>query len=91
MADAFDKTSTFKSLVQDKTSTSSFSPPGKLVDRYTSKGRDYEVWCGELTDQAVQLLLERMQIFVSFFVEGGTPLVLDDQEWTLARWRVFFV
>ena len=28
---------------------------------------------------------------ISFFIEGGTPLLLDDQDWTLARWRVYFV
>lgn len=32
-----------------------------------------------------------MQVFISFFIEGGTPLELEDQEWTLARWRVYFV
>lgn len=61
------------------------------MDSYISKGRSYEIWCAELTDLATRVLLERMQIFVSFFIEGGTLLLLDDQEWTLARWRVFFV
>ena len=32
-----------------------------------------------------------MQIFISFFIEGGTPLLLDDAEWTVALWKVFFV
>ena len=39
----------------------------------------------------VQQLVERLQIMISLFIEGGTPLLLDDQEWTLARWRVYFV
>lgn len=36
-------------------------------------------------------MLSRMQIFISFFIEGGTPLSLDDAEWTMALWQVFFV
>ena len=32
-----------------------------------------------------------MQILISLFIEGGTPLELEDQEWTLARWQVYFV
>lgn len=77
--------------MQDDDSAASFKPPGTLSSKYSVKGRQYEIWCAELTDPAVQTLLERMQIFVSFFIEGGTYLALDDQEWTLARWRVFFV
>lgn len=90
--DAFEKPSTYTDGMQkENTSGKKFNPPGKLVESYTSKGRSYEIWCAELTDLATRVLLERMQIFVSFFIEGGTPLLLNDQEWTLARWRVFFV
>ena len=32
-----------------------------------------------------------MQILIPLFIEGGLPLELEDQEWTLARWRVYFV
>ncbi|MCJ1319997.1 histone acetyltransferase 1 [Xylographa vitiligo] len=88
---AFQKSSSFKTRVQEDASASIFTPPGKLIESYTSRGRNFEIWCGEPTDAPVRLLLERMQIFISFFIEGGTPLLLDDQEWTLARWRVFFV
>jgi histone acetyltransferase 1 len=44
-----------------------------------------------LIDPAVKELIRRVQILVSFFIEGGTPLELDDEEWTQARWRVFFL
>ena len=81
----------FEAEIQDNPGTSSFQPPGKLAESYSSKGRNYEIWCGELTDPAVRVLLDRMQIFVSFFIDGGTPIFLEDEEWTLARWRVFFV
>lgn len=68
-----------------------FKPPGELIDSYTSKERNYEIWSGELTDPAVQEIMSRMQIFTSFFIEGGMPLDLGDEEWTQARWRVFFL
>lgn len=32
-----------------------------------------------------------MQVLVSLFIEAGTPLETDDPEWTLDRWRVYFV
>ena len=87
----FEKVGTFNSHIQNDTSASSFKPPGELLETYTSKGRNFEIWSGELTDATVQRLVERIQIMVSFFIEGGTPLLLDDQDWTLARWRVYFV
>ena len=91
MLESFAKVSTFNSAVQNDVAAKSFKPPGDLLEHYTSKGRKFEIWCGELTDPAVRKILERMQVFISFFIEGGTPLDLDDAEWTLARWRVFFV
>ncbi len=35
--------------------------------------------------------IDRMQIFVSFFIEAGTPLNTTDADWTLDRWIVYFV
>ncbi len=32
-----------------------------------------------------------MQIFISFFIEAGTPLNTADADWTLDRWTVYFV
>ena len=91
MTDAFGKTSTFKSKVKSDESAKNFRPPGTLLESYSRRSRNYEIWSAELTDPAVQLLLGRMQIFVSFFIEAGTPIPLKDQEWSTARWRVFFL
>lgn len=87
----FEKVGAFNSYIQNDTSASSFKPPGDLLETYTSKGRNFEIWSGELTDPTVQRLVERIQIMISFLIEGGTALLLDDQDWTLARWRVYFV
>jgi histone acetyltransferase 1 len=44
-----------------------------------------------LADLAVQQMLKRIQILVSFFIEGGTPLDLRETEEALKRWTVFFL
>ncbi|MCJ1223445.1 histone acetyltransferase 1 [Toensbergia leucococca] len=88
---SFEKVASFNAQVQNDPSAKDFRPPGKKIHTYISRNRKFEIWCGELTDPAVQDIIERMQIFVSFFIEGGTPLALDDQDWTIARWRVFFI
>lgn len=89
--ETFEKTGSFDTQLQNDSSARNFRPPGELLENYTSRGRDFEIWCGELTDPAVRQILGRMQILISFFIEGGTPLELNDQEWTLARWRIYFV
>ena len=91
MVDAFGKTPSFKSKVKSDETAKNFRPPGTLLESYSRQGHKYEIWSAELTDPAVQLLLERMQIFVSFFIEAGTPIPLKDQEWSTARWRVFLL
>ena len=91
MIDAFGKTLSFKSTIKSDDTAKNFRPPGTLLETYSRRGRNYEIWSAELTDPAVQLLLERMQIFISFFIEAGTPIPLKDHEWSTARWRVFFL
>ncbi|KAL9632379.1 MAG: hypothetical protein Q9164_005353 [Protoblastenia rupestris] len=91
LEESFEKTSSFNDRIQNDTCAKDFQPPGELLEHYTSRGRNFEIWSGELCDPAVRLLISRIQILISFFIEGGTPLELDDQDWTLARWRVYFV
>jgi histone acetyltransferase 1 len=88
---AFDNPSDFDNYIQHDSSARDFTPPGERIESYTSRNRHFEIWRGELTDLAVKELIRRIQIVVSFFIEGGTPLDLDDEEWTQARWRVFFL
>ncbi|KAK3176990.1 hypothetical protein OEA41_008316 [Lepraria neglecta] len=88
---SFEKVGAFNSHIQNDSSAKDFKPPGELLESYTSRGRHFEIWSGELTDPAIQEIIERIQILISFFIEGGTPLLLDDVDWTLSRWRVYFV
>ena len=87
----FEKVGAFNEHIQSDTSAAAWKPPGELLETYTSKGRNFEIWSGLLTDPAIQKIIERIQILISFFIEGGTPLQLDDQDWTLARWRVYLM
>ncbi|PYH44249.1 histone acetyltransferase catalytic subunit HAT1 [Aspergillus saccharolyticus JOP 1030-1] len=79
-----------KAILEDQ-DAKDFVPPGKLVHSYITQQRKYEVWAGSLANPEVRQLLNRAQIFVSLFIEAGTPLVTDDPEWTLERWTVYFV
>lgn len=68
-----------------------FKPPGKLVDIYNKKKKNFEIWAGSLADPKVRALVDRMQIFTSFFIDGGTYIETNDYDWTLERWTVYFV
>ncbi|KAL6716901.1 histone acetyltransferase 1 [Lecanora helva] len=87
----FEKVAAFNTHIQNDATAKHWKPPGELLNTYASKGRQFEIWSGLLTDPGIKKIIERIQIFISFFIEGGTPLQLDDQDWTLARWRVYFV
>ena len=39
----------------------------------------------------MQTLIERFQILVPMFIDGGIILDVHDKKWTLDRWRVFFM
>lgn len=55
----------------------------------------YEVWKGNLADPLVLALVNRVQILVSLFIEGGTPILTESSEESeadpLDRWTVFFL
>ncbi|KMU72882.1 histone acetyltransferase type B catalytic subunit [Coccidioides immitis RMSCC 3703] len=59
----------------------------KILKPFLPEGAiaNYEVWAGCLADPDVQELLERIQIFASLFIEGGTPIEINDPEWTLEK------
>ena len=79
----------FDTIVQN--GAEDWKPPGELVRSYTRSGETYEIWAGSLLDYRIRSLLDNIQIFVLFFIEGGQFINLDDVDWTLDRWRVYFV
>lgn len=89
---AFEGRARFNAAVQaDARADKPFRPPGECLSSYKIGGKTFEVWHGSLADPAIQEIVQRMQIFVPFFIEGGTYINLGDLEWTLRRWRVFFL
>jgi histone acetyltransferase 1 len=68
-----------------------FKPPGQLVHSYSRKGLKFQIWAGSLLDPGIRQILDNIQIFVLLFIEGGTYINTEDVDWTLERWRVYFV
>ncbi|KAL1855836.1 histone acetyltransferase 1 [Diaporthe australafricana] len=90
---AFAPKTDFEKFVQS--TPDDWKPPGALLSTYESKGETYEIWKGSLADPAVLQLVKRIQILVSLFIEGGTPLHTESTEEyeqdPLERWTVFFL
>lgn len=66
-------------------------PPGELYKTIQNGSETYEIWKGSLADRRIQQLLKRIQILVPFFIEGGTLIDINDPEWSLERWTIFFL
>ena len=66
-----------------------WKPPGELLKTYQKDGKQYEIWCASLSDPRAREILRNMQILVPFFIEGGTCQDLDDEDWTMERWKLF--
>ncbi|KAF2085267.1 acyl-CoA N-acyltransferase, partial [Saccharata proteae CBS 121410] len=84
--DAFDK-----AAERTEELGSSWKPPGNLFHSYHHGGDDFEIWCASLADPAAKEILRRMQIFIPFYIEGGTCQNLDDQDWTMERWKLYLL
>ena len=88
---AFTSSSDFNKAIQDTSATQAFRPPGELVTSYTRKHRSFEIWAGSLLDPHIRNLIDRIQIFVLLFIEAGTYIKTDDVDWTLERWKIYFL
>ncbi|OIW33504.1 histone acetyl transferase HAT1-like protein [Coniochaeta ligniaria NRRL 30616] len=86
---AFQKSKEFEQTVTSL--PENWTPPGDKVQEFNTsqKGHTFEVWRGSLGDRAVKQLVSRIQILVSLFIEGGTPLDVDEPD--ADRWTVFFL
>jgi histone acetyltransferase 1 len=86
---AFEKSTVFEAAIKDP-SYAGWKPPGELWKTLEAGGQTYEIWKGSLADLAVQQMIKRIQIIIPLFIEGGTLINLDEPEWSLERWTVFF-
>ncbi|KAH7162445.1 acyl-CoA N-acyltransferase [Dactylonectria estremocensis] len=93
---AFSKGNDFED--SSKQISDTWTPPGTLHKTIDTPEGQYEVWRGNLADQAVKQLNTRLQIFVPLFIEGGSYIGQDPEsdsaELDLSdadRWTVFFL
>lgn len=91
---AFQKRSDFEAAIKDV--PADWTPPGERIETISKNGETYEIWRGTLDNPAVRQLVKRIQVFVLFFIEGGSYIGIDaegndEPESTLARWTVYFV
>ncbi|CAK7224436.1 histone acetyltransferase 1 [Sporothrix curviconia] len=86
---AFQKLSEFEEAIK-QTPAADYTPPGKRICTFVGSDGRYEIWRGTLSDPAVLQLVNRVQIFVPFFIEGGTYIGKDESD-SKDRWTVFFL
>lgn len=84
---AFQKERDFETAVQRI--PSDWTPPGQSLSFFDGKYGTYEIFKGSLADPAIKQIVSRIQIFSSLFIEGGTPIDLEDSD--LHRWTVFLL
>lgn len=95
---AFHKKSEFEQAINQL--PEDWTPPGKLIKSIEHDGDyyvdTYEVWQGSLADPAVKQLVNRIQICVLFYIEGGSFIGKDadgndEPDYSLDRWNVYFI
>ncbi|KAF8245017.1 acyl-CoA N-acyltransferase [Wilcoxina mikolae CBS 423.85] len=74
-----------------RTRNKSFIPPGVLHTSFHHAGRSYELWRSSVVDAQCSELLGNMQLLVLLYIEGGSVIDLEDEEWSNRRWEVFFL
>lgn len=68
-----------------------FKPPGALLTTFTAGPKTFEIWASSIEDPACKALLSNIQILTLLYIEGGSYIELDDDEWSNRRWGVFFL
>lgn len=61
------------------------------METYEKGGRTFEIWKTPFQDEATKKLLGNLQILVPLYIEGGTAIPLDEEEWAGKRWEVFLL
>ncbi|OLN93954.1 Histone acetyltransferase type B catalytic subunit [Colletotrichum chlorophyti] len=82
-----------------KSQPDDWSPPGALHSSFEDKDGTYEVWKVSLTDPAARQIVNRVEVLVPLFIEGGSYIAreADNEEdpWKVPedanRWTIFFL
>lgn len=70
---------------------SAWKPPGKCLRSYKRGDKQFKIWCASLAHAEAKEILRGLQVLVPLFIEGGTCQNLDDQAWTMERWKLFLL
>ena len=68
----------------------SFTPPGQLIDSYVANSNTYSVYKSSLQDPNTLELVNRLQLFVLLFIEGGSFIDVSDDRWQIYVLYTFF-
>jgi histone acetyltransferase 1 len=68
-----------------------FKPPGVLQHKYEVSKRQYGVWKASLSEADTKKIIRNCQILVLLFIEGASMIEINDLDWTISRWTVFFL
>ncbi|TPX18379.1 uncharacterized protein E0L32_011712 [Thyridium curvatum] len=85
---AFQRAADFENAI--KSVPKDWAPPGTRLKDVEATDGEYSVWYGSLADPAIKQMVQRIQILVPLFIEGGSFIGTDDSD-SADRWTVFFM
>ena len=60
-----------------------FVPPGEKIDEYTANGNEYTVYKSSLSNSETVSLVDRLQLLILLFIEGGSYIDTSDDRWQI--------
>lgn len=85
---AFQRAADFENAI--KSVPKDWAPPGTRLKDVEATDGEYSVWYGSMADPAIKQMVQRIQILVPLFIEGGSFIGTDDSD-SADRWTVFFM
>ncbi|KTW28400.1 hypothetical protein T552_01662 [Pneumocystis carinii B80] len=71
---------TFYSYLHEKRS---FVPPGTKISSYIFNNSIFEVYMGSIIDPEIEKIVNNMQIFSLFLIEGASFIDIEDSKWII--------
>ena len=60
-----------------------FKPPGEKIDEYSANGNSYVVYKSSLADPETVALVDRLQLLILLYIEGGSYIDTSDDRWQI--------
>ncbi|RPA80860.1 acyl-CoA N-acyltransferase [Ascobolus immersus RN42] len=74
-----------------KSRTEPFTPPGTCIHTYTHSGTTFSIYRTSLPTALCKTVLNNIQITTELLIEGGSQIPVEDEDWSDARWDVYFL